>query len=419
MNREMLMLVEAISREKNVERDVVFGAVELALAQATKKLYEGDVDIRVAMNRDTGEYETFRRWLVVPDEAGLQNPEAEEMLMDARERVALAQARNALSTASTRQKAAIALNEPIDQLATTGEVSVGPNPMASIDLLHGQVQERTQAVRALNEQTAGVTGTKAGEVVIAPSGRRVSVVPEVVELDSLIHAEGALQVRNRRTAASDAQIEEIAANLDPARMMPNVDGSQGSPLVGSDNIIDSGNGRVAAVRRAYDAYPEKAEAYRAALAAEGYDVSTMQRPVLISRRITELDEVARGQFNAELNGRTTASLGAVELAAMDRAALTEGVLDAHADGIEGIHDFFLQRIKFRFVVGNEWRCGRHDGLREAGNDLGGGGWRRERGGCEHGLFYFFFGVQDGFEDAHGRGMRRRTDSMMPRPLVWL
>ena len=87
MNREMLMLVEAISREKNVERDVVFGAVELALAQATKKLYEGDVDIRVAMDRDTGEYETFRRWLVVPDEAGLQNPESEEMLMDARERV--------------------------------------------------------------------------------------------------------------------------------------------------------------------------------------------------------------------------------------------------------------------------------------------------------------------------------------------
>jgi transcription termination/antitermination protein NusA len=88
MNREMLMLVEAISREKNVERDVVFGAVESALAQATKKLYQGDVDIRVAMDRDSGEYETFRRWLVVPDEAGLQNPDAEELLMDARERLA-------------------------------------------------------------------------------------------------------------------------------------------------------------------------------------------------------------------------------------------------------------------------------------------------------------------------------------------
>jgi N utilization substance protein A len=88
MNRELLMLVEAISREKNVERDVVFGAVESALAQATKKLYQGEVDIRVAIDRDSGDYETFRRWLVVPDEQGLQNPDAEEMLMDAKERVA-------------------------------------------------------------------------------------------------------------------------------------------------------------------------------------------------------------------------------------------------------------------------------------------------------------------------------------------
>ena len=72
MNREMLMLVDAISREKSVERDVVFAAVEAALAQATKKLYEGDVDIRVAVDRDSGNYETFRRWHVVPNEAGLQ-----------------------------------------------------------------------------------------------------------------------------------------------------------------------------------------------------------------------------------------------------------------------------------------------------------------------------------------------------------
>ena len=87
MNRELLMLVEAISREKNVERDVVLGAVESALAQATKKLYQGEVDIRVAIDRDSGNYDTFRRWLVVPDDAGLQNPEAEELLMDAQDRV--------------------------------------------------------------------------------------------------------------------------------------------------------------------------------------------------------------------------------------------------------------------------------------------------------------------------------------------
>lgn len=86
MNRELLMLVDAISLEKNVERDVVFGAIELALAQATKKLYKEDVDLRVRIDRDSGDYDTVRRWLVVPDEAGLQNPDAEEMLMDAQER---------------------------------------------------------------------------------------------------------------------------------------------------------------------------------------------------------------------------------------------------------------------------------------------------------------------------------------------
>ncbi len=87
MNRELLMLVDAISREKSVEREVVFGAVEAALASASKKLHGGEVDIRVSVDRETGEYETFRRWLVVPDSAGLQNADAEEMLSDALDRI--------------------------------------------------------------------------------------------------------------------------------------------------------------------------------------------------------------------------------------------------------------------------------------------------------------------------------------------
>jgi len=94
MNKEMLLLAEAIALEKSVERDVVFAAIEAALAQATKKFYQkdkdadaGEMDVRVNINKDTGEYETFRRWLVVADDAGLQNPEAEEMLMDAKDRI--------------------------------------------------------------------------------------------------------------------------------------------------------------------------------------------------------------------------------------------------------------------------------------------------------------------------------------------
>jgi N utilization substance protein A len=87
MNRELLMLVDALAHEKNVDRDVVFGAVEAALASATKKRYSGEVDIRVAIDRNTGDYESFRRWLVVPDEAGLQQPDAEILQFEAAEQI--------------------------------------------------------------------------------------------------------------------------------------------------------------------------------------------------------------------------------------------------------------------------------------------------------------------------------------------
>src|SRR5512142_1774744 len=87
MNRELLMLVDAISREKSVDRDVVFGAVEAALAQATKKLDGGEVDIRVSIDRETGDYETFRRWHVVPNESGLQLPDSEILLFEAQDQI--------------------------------------------------------------------------------------------------------------------------------------------------------------------------------------------------------------------------------------------------------------------------------------------------------------------------------------------
>jgi N utilization substance protein A len=81
------MLVDAISREKSVPRETVFGAVESALAQATKKLHGGEVDIRVAIDRETGNYDTFRRWHVVADEAGLQIPDAEILHFEAKEQI--------------------------------------------------------------------------------------------------------------------------------------------------------------------------------------------------------------------------------------------------------------------------------------------------------------------------------------------
>ena len=87
MNRELLMLVDAISREKSVDLEVVFAAVEAALASASKKLHGGEVDMRVSVDRESGEYETFRRWHVVPNEAGLQLPDSEILLFEAQEQL--------------------------------------------------------------------------------------------------------------------------------------------------------------------------------------------------------------------------------------------------------------------------------------------------------------------------------------------
>lgn len=69
MSREMLLLVDALAREKNVNKEIVFGALELALASATKKRIHDEAEVRVSIDRATGNYDSFRRWHVVADEA--------------------------------------------------------------------------------------------------------------------------------------------------------------------------------------------------------------------------------------------------------------------------------------------------------------------------------------------------------------
>ncbi|HET6756571.1 MAG TPA: transcription termination factor NusA [Burkholderiales bacterium] len=85
MSREVLLLVDALAREKNVSREIVFAALESALASATKKRYREDVEIRVAIDRNSGDYSSFRRWQVVEDEA-LESPDRQLTLEQAQER---------------------------------------------------------------------------------------------------------------------------------------------------------------------------------------------------------------------------------------------------------------------------------------------------------------------------------------------
>ncbi|MDB5975988.1 MAG: nusA [Nevskia sp.] len=68
MNKNVLLMVDVVSNEKGVEQEIIFEALEAALASASKEHYGADWDIRVSIDRETGDYETYRRWTVVDDE---------------------------------------------------------------------------------------------------------------------------------------------------------------------------------------------------------------------------------------------------------------------------------------------------------------------------------------------------------------
>ena len=86
MSREVLMMVDALAREKNVEREIVFSALESALASATKKRFADEVDLRVTIDRSTGDHEAYRRWLVVPD-GELEDHDLQMIVAEARSQV--------------------------------------------------------------------------------------------------------------------------------------------------------------------------------------------------------------------------------------------------------------------------------------------------------------------------------------------
>jgi transcription termination/antitermination protein NusA len=86
MNKEILMAVDAVSNEKGVDKEIIFEALEAALASATRKKHGEELDVRVSINRKTGAYDTFRRWKVFADDSTeLEVPERELRLDDARD----------------------------------------------------------------------------------------------------------------------------------------------------------------------------------------------------------------------------------------------------------------------------------------------------------------------------------------------
>lgn len=175
--------------------------------------------------------------------------------------------------------------------------------------------------------TRGYTG--AGQVVTG-TGRRVDVAYEVVDIASLRQATGELQPRDRSTVNSDVWVAETAARLDPALLMPAPTADRGAPIVGPDGIIESGNGRVRAITRAYEQFPDRADAYRGAIEQlTGQSIPEgIERPVLIARRTSDLDDAARRDWVVEAQDSGVAELTPIEAARVGARRLSTDRLNA-------------------------------------------------------------------------------------------
>jgi hypothetical protein len=178
----------------------------------------------------------------------------------------------------------------------------------------------------------------------------VNTAFEVVDAANLTAATGDLQNRDRSRASTDLQVQDIFSNFDPVRLGESLESDRGSPIVGPDNTVESGNGRVMAINKVYDESPEKADAYRNFIEGQGFDTSGLERPVLVRRRIDRMTPDQRSKFVRESNMDTKLQLSTSEKAQTDAASLTPDVMglmaspDVNASANQGFVRAFLSKL---------------------------------------------------------------------------
>ena len=198
------------------------------------------------------------------------------------------------------------------------------------------------ATAALSRSGTAITSansvTEKAETVRTSSGRTIQVVPKVVEAADILTSDQpgynqALQPRERAgRAALTAQVRSIAANLVPDFLGSSPEADRGAPITSTEGEVESGNGRVMALRQVFQEFPEKAAAYRQFLESQGYDLTGFKEPILVRERVTPMSLEERQAFTVEANQGTTAAMSAVELGAVDARKLNADVLAQLTDG---------------------------------------------------------------------------------------
>jgi hypothetical protein len=190
-----------------------------------------------------------------------------------------------------------------------------------------------------------------------PAIPEIEVAPQVVELSDIISSEipgydQTLQPRDRTRAGSDVQVSSIVSAFDPQLLIFDQSTKRGAPIVNSNMNVESGNGRTMALRRIYSAFPNLAEAYKAELTRQGFDISGMKNPVLVQRRVTELTPEQTQQVVKAGNAPDVLLMGPTELAEQDAKRITVRMLDLIPEGRDYTHPAFVLEF-LRTVPANE------------------------------------------------------------------
>lgn len=248
--------------------------------------------------------------------------------------------------------------------------------------------EPQPAPAATPEPVAATPEAPAPQKLTTPNNSmEVEADTEVVELGSLKTSDmpdypANRQPRDRTSKRSEAQITEIVNNFDPERLGDSRTTDQGAPIIGpeADNIVESGNGRVMALRRVYET-PEVAQRYREFLAKQGAKTDGLNQPVLVRRRKTQLDDAGLSKFVEDSNRDSKMSQNETEIAAQDARRMTPEIIKLFRGGslsAEGNQQFRNRIIKE--VIGSEAEAA---GVRDAKGNLSQAGERRIRAAIFH------------------------------------
>ena len=168
MNKNILMMVDAVSNEKGVEKEIIFQALEAALASATKKRYGNDeMDVRVSIDRASGDYESFRRWKVMDDEdENFESPE-----------------RHILFTPSQDRQPGVAIGDYIEERLENVEFGrISAQTAKQVIVQKVREAERAQVVEAYKNRvgellTGLVKRLERGAIVVDLGGSAEALVP--------------------------------------------------------------------------------------------------------------------------------------------------------------------------------------------------------------------------------------------------